>query len=94
MSVMTVVMGTSLLIFTMLEGYAHATAVKELIKQYEFMLQTYENAHRRIVDTQDFAQRRQILLALGQSAMDEHSDWLLMHRERLFEDVKIWKLGG
>ena len=94
LGVLTVVMGCSLLLFAVREGYGYATAVKELIKQYEFMLRIYENADRRMRDATSTHDRRQILLALGQSTLNEHSDWLLMHRERLFEDAKLWRLGG
>jgi len=91
---LTVLMGGSLLLFAVREGYAHATAVKELIKQYEYMLRIYENAYRRMSGASTTHERRKVLLALGQSTLDEHSEWLLMHRERLFEDVRVWRMGG
>jgi hypothetical protein len=91
---LTVVMGTCLLIFAMRTGYASATAVEELIRQYEFMLRIFGNAHRRLSGTDDIVQQRRILSGLGQSALDEHSDWLLMHRERLFAKSAVWRMSG
>lgn len=93
-AVLMVVMGASLLLYAVREGYAYATAVKELIKQYEYMLRIFGGAYRRLSDTTDVKEQRQILFALGQSALDEHSEWLLMHRERLFNDSDIWRFQG
>lgn len=92
--ILTVIMGVSLLLFGVREGYAYATAIKELIKQYEFMLRIYDNAYKRLSQTKDEAQQRQILLALGQSALDEHADWILMHRERSLDEGEIWRMGS
>lgn len=91
-AVLTVIMGGSLLLYAVREGYAYATAVKELIRQYEFMLRIYWNAHRRLSKASEPSVKRQILSALGQSALDEHSDWLMMHRGRLFGDGENWHL--
>ena len=93
-AVLRIVMGGTLLLYAIREGYAFATAVKELIKQYEFMLRIYDNAYRRLSQTDQASEKRQILQALGQSALDEHSDWLLMHRERSLDEGEIWRMGS
>lgn len=93
-NVLMVIMAGSLLGFGVREGYAYATAEKELIKQYEYMLGIYSNAQRRLAEADDEAEKRQILLALGQSALNEHSDWLLMHRERSLDEGEIWRMGS
>lgn len=87
--VLTVVMGASLLLFGVREAYSYATAVKELMTQHAHMLRIFRNAHRRLSAATDPADRRSILLALGYSALDDHSDWLRMHRDRLFSG---WRL--
>ena len=87
-------MGGTLLLFAVREGYAYATATKELIKQYEFMLRIYDNAHKRIQQARNQEEQRLILSALGQSALDEHSDWILMHRERSLDESEIWRMGS
>ena len=89
-----VLMGASLLLFAVREGYSYATAVKELMKQYEYMIRIYGNAQRRLSKTSDVAEQRQILSALGKSALDEHSDWLMMHRDRLFDSREMWRMRG
>lgn len=91
---LTVFMGGTLLLFAVREGYAYATATKELIKQYEFMLRIYDNAHKRLRQAKSLDEKRLILSALGQSALDEHSDWILMHRERSLDESEIWRMGS
>jgi hypothetical protein len=87
-------MGGLLLLFGVRQAYAHSTAEKELIKQYEFMLRIFHNARRRLDNAEDEAEQRQILRALGGSALDEHAQWILMHRERSLEQGDIWRMGG
>lgn len=89
-----VVMGTMLLLFGVRQGYAHSTAEKELIKQYEFMLRIFHNAERRLRNAEGIAEQRQILLALGGSALDEHAEWILMHRDRSVDQGEIWRMGS
>lgn len=91
-AVLTVLMGASLLLFAVREGYSYATAVKELMKQYEYMIRIYANARRRLSKARDVEEQRQILSALGRSALDEHADWLMMHRERLFDRREMWRM--
>ena len=93
-NILRVVMGSTLLLYGVREGYTFATATKELIKQYEFMLRIFDDAHRRLTEVDDPDDKRQILSALGQSALDEHSDWILMHRERSLDESEIWQMGS
>ena len=87
-----VLMGSMLLAYGVRQGYAQSTAEKELIKQYEFMLRVFENAARRMGLAEDNSERRQILRALGGSCLDEHAEWILMHRERSIDQGDIWKM--
>ena len=89
-----VVMGTMLLLFAVREGYAYSTAEKELLKQYEYMLGIYQSAARRLRQATRDDEKRLILRALGQSALNEHSSWILMHRERSPEQGEIWRMGS
>ena len=89
-----VLMGTMLLLFGIRQGYAYATAEKELIKQYDFMLRIFYNARRRLDNTDDPDEQRQILLALGGSALDEHAEWILMHRDRSIDESEIWRMSN
>ena len=87
-------MGVTLLLFGVRHAYAHAIAEKELIKQYEFMLRIFVNAKLRLTKSVDDEQRRQILMALGSSALDEHAQWILMNRERSVSQQEIWRIGS
>jgi hypothetical protein len=89
-----VAMGSVLLLFGIRQAYAHSTAEKELIKQYEFMLRIFHNAKRRLDNAENAREQRQILRALGGSALDEHAEWILMHRERSLDQGEIWRMGS
>jgi hypothetical protein len=89
-----VLMGSILLAYGVRQGYAQSTAEKELIKQYEFMLRVFYNARRRLENAHDDEERRQILRALGGSCLDEHAEWILMHRDRSIDQSDIWRLSG
>ncbi|MDH3747973.1 MAG: hypothetical protein OER97_07170 [Gammaproteobacteria bacterium] len=91
---MMALMGTMLLLFAVRRGYAYSTAEKELIKQYEFMLRIFSNARRRLDTADDEVEQRQVLLALGGSALDEHAEWILMHRDRSIDQGEIWRMGS
>ncbi|MEQ8956241.1 MAG: hypothetical protein RL120_19085, partial [Gammaproteobacteria bacterium] len=64
-TILFLIMGTTLLLYAIREGYSYATAVRELIKQYEFMLRIFDSAHRRLSDANDADVKRQVLMALG-----------------------------
>jgi hypothetical protein len=89
-----VLMGSMLLAYGVRQGYAQSTAEKELIKQYEFMLRVFHNAKRRLDGAHDDEERRQILRALGGSCLDEHAEWILMHRDRSIDQSDIWRLSN
>lgn len=89
-----VIMGVMLLLFGVRQGYAFSTAEKELIKQYEFMLRIFYNAKRRLDSAIGGVEQRQVLLALGGSCLDEHAQWILMHRDRSPDQGEIWRMGN
>jgi hypothetical protein len=88
------VMGTMLLLYAIRQGFAYATAEKDLIKQYDFMLRLFLNARRRLDTAEGPQEQRQILQALGGSSLDEHAEWILMHRDRAIDQGEIWRMGS
>lgn len=80
-----VLMGVLPLVAAVREAYAHKKADKELIKQYRFMYRLFKNAKTQIDAAATDAERREVLRALGEAALDEHAEWILMHRERPLE---------
>lgn len=88
------IMGVILLLAGVRQSYAHGTADSELIKQYEFMAGIFYNARRRLDSTTDPAERRQVLQALGDAALEEHAEWILMHRERSIDQGEVWQMTG
>jgi hypothetical protein len=90
---LTYLLGLLLLAIGVRQSFAKATAEAELIKQYDFMHRIFLNAHRRIDDAANDAERRRILKILGDAALEEHAQWILMHRERSIDQKEIVKLG-
>jgi hypothetical protein len=84
-TIMIVMMGILPLIAATRDAYAYKRAEKELIKQYQFMAQVFSNAQHRLESATTNSARREILRALGTAALDEHAEWILMHRERPLE---------
>ena len=84
-----VLMGILPLIAAVREAYAQKRAEKELIKQYLFMARIFTNARRQLDEAATDEHRREILKALGDAALDEHAEWILMHRERPLEHGKL-----
>jgi hypothetical protein len=73
------------------EAYSYKLADKELIKQYRFMTRVFSIAAVKLAREPERARQRQVLQALGEVALEEHAEWILMHRERPLEHQK---LGG
>jgi hypothetical protein len=86
-------MGCVLLLVGVRQSYAKSTAESELIKQYDFMHRTFRNARRRIDGAENDADRRHVLKLLGDAALEEHAEWILMHRERAIDQKDAARLG-
>ncbi len=84
-----VLMGILPLIAGIRDAYSHKKAEKELIKQYRFMRGILANARRLLDGTDDIDFRRRVLRALGNAALEEDAEWILMHRERPLEHSGI-----
>ncbi len=88
-----VAMGITLLLVGVRRSYAQSTAESELIRQYEFMHRIFRNARRRLDEAATDAEQRRILKLLGDSALEEHAEWILIHRERAIEEEGGLRLG-
>ena len=86
-------MGIVMLMVGIRQSYAKTTAEAELIKQYEFMYRIFRNARRRIDDADNDVDKRRILKVLGDAALEEHAQWILIHRERSIDEKEGLKLG-
>jgi hypothetical protein len=80
-----VLMGIFPLVAGVRDAYSHKKAEKELIKQYRFMRGILSNARRLLDGSDDIEFRRRVLRALGNAALEEDAEWILMHRERPLE---------
>jgi hypothetical protein len=88
-NILLVLMGTFPLIAGVRDAYSHKKAEKELIKQYRFMGGILSNARRLLDSSDDPDFRRRVLRALGNAALEEDAEWILMHRERPLEHTGI-----
>ncbi len=61
---------------------SHKRAEKELIKQYRFMTRIFANARELLDQSPDLEFQRRVLKALGEAALEEGAEWILMHRAR------------
>jgi len=84
-----VLMGVLPLVAGIWDAYSHKKAEKELIKQYGFMSRVFMKARKLLDKTADITFQRQVLRSLGQAALDEGAEWLLMHRERPLEHGRL-----
>jgi len=85
MPILMILMGALPLVAGVRDAYAHKKAEKELIRQYEFMSRIFGNARQLLDQSGDLKFQRRVLRALGQAALEEGAEWILMHRERPLE---------
>lgn len=83
--VLLILTGVLPLIAGVRDAYSHKRAERELIKQYRFMSRVFSNASRLLEQHPETAFRRRVLKAVGNAALEEHAEWILMHRERPLE---------
>jgi hypothetical protein len=67
------------------EAYSYKKADKELIKQFRFMSRLFASCRQRLDRAEDEQQVRQLLHALGGACLEEHAEWILLHRDRPLE---------
>jgi hypothetical protein len=80
-----VLIGILPLIAGIRDTISHKRAEKELIKQYRFMARIFANARQLLDRAPDLAFQRRVLKALGEAALEEGAEWILMHRARPLE---------
>ena len=71
------------------EAYSYKKADKELIKQFRFMCRLFESCRERLARSRSHAETRKLLLALGGACLEEHAEWILLHRERPLENAPV-----
>jgi hypothetical protein len=86
---LVLIMAVLSIIAAVREAYAYRKADKELIRQYRFMQRIFRGARAALDRSDDPAEQRDILRALGDAALTEHAEWTLMHRERQVEHSKL-----
>lgn len=84
-NVLFIMMGLLPLLAGIRETYAYKKADKELTKQYLFMFRTFSLASEKLEQSKDPETRSAILKALGETCLEEHAEWILLHRERPLE---------
>jgi hypothetical protein len=84
-----VAMGLLPLLAGIREAYSYKKADKELIKQFRFMARLFGSCRERLDRAGDDAQTRQLLRALGRACLEEHAEWILLHRERPLDSVPL-----
>jgi len=82
-------MGLLPLIAGVREAYSYKKADRELIKQFRFMARLFESCRARMQRARSDAERRTLLLALGRACLEEHAEWILLHRERPLENAGL-----
>lgn len=73
-----------------MDGHAHKKALAEHVKQYDRMSLVFDDAEQRLSELMggDWAQAQRLILNLGDEALAENGDWLLLHRERPLDVVQ------
>jgi hypothetical protein len=67
------------------EAYSYKKADKELIKQFRFMARLFASCRQRLDRSRDEHEVRHLLRALGAACLEEHAEWILLHRDRPLE---------
>ncbi|MEP5567569.1 MAG: hypothetical protein ABJN62_07035 [Halioglobus sp.] len=85
-NVLFILMGLLPLTAGIRQAYAYKKADKELTKQYQFMHKTFSNAKAQSSAAKSNpVMQEKVLRALGEACLEEHSEWILIHRERPLE---------
>ena len=66
----------------LLHNYANGTAYREHVKQYKRMEGIFHQMSNILSATDDVAIDRKMIKKLGEEALRESADWVLLHRER------------
>lgn len=92
-SLLIVIMSLALLLAALREGYADKMAYAEQVKQYQRMSRLYRRASQHLqsfLGQGKFPEAECIIRELGEEALAENGDWVILHRTR---PIKV-PLGG
>jgi hypothetical protein len=84
-SLLLLAMGLLPLLAGIRESFSYRNADKELIKQFRFMRRLFESCRWRLDRAATEQESRHLLRALGCACLEEHAEWILLHRERPLE---------
>lgn len=87
-----VVMGFGPAVAAAISGYTERMAFAPQAKRYHWMAELFARAEARLRAAGDAGndnEARQIMLELGNEALGENGDWVMMHRERPPEASKV-----
>jgi hypothetical protein len=84
-----VAMGLLPLLAGIREAYSYKNADKELIKQFRFMHRLFDSCRARLKLARSDSESRQLLFSLGRACLEEHAEWMLLHRERPLENAQL-----
>ncbi len=84
-----VAMGLLPLLAGIRESLSYKNADKELIKQFRFMHRLFQSRRWRLDRATTDGERRHLLRALGCACLEEHAEWILLHRERPLEAATL-----
>ena len=71
--------------FAVCNGYPEKLAFEPEAKQYEQMSTVFNQAAKLLLECNSEEKQFRILSDLGQDALVENGDWVLLHRERPLE---------
>jgi hypothetical protein len=88
-TLLVALMGVLAILAAALESYTYRNGDKELINRYRYMFGIFTSARSKLDAASDAEHRGEILRALGEAALAEHSEWVRMHRERPLENARF-----
>jgi hypothetical protein len=56
------------------------------------MYRIFHNARKRLAAATTDSENRRILRILGEAALEEHAEWVLLHRERGLSKSSLWRM--
>ena len=65
-----------------IDGYAEKVGYDAHLKRYTEMAMIYQRAQVALSQQSTAAGKQRVLLEIGKAALEENSDWVLLHRER------------
>ncbi len=86
---LVIAMGLLPLLAGIREAYSYKQADRELIKQFRFMSRLFGSCRTRLQLSRSDTETRQLLFSLGRACLEEHAEWILLHRERPLEHAQL-----